>query len=52
MIKSGYSFLKKISWGTFWAIFSQTHLVTLVLSHLNISEFFFTHRLSVLAVWG
>jgi hypothetical protein len=25
----GYAFLSKIDWATFWAIFSQTHQVTL-----------------------
>jgi hypothetical protein len=29
------SMTDKMNWATFWAIFSQTHLVTLVLSYIK-----------------
>jgi hypothetical protein len=32
-VKVMYSFWPKMGWATFWAIFLQTHLVTLVGTH-------------------
>jgi hypothetical protein len=33
-------FFAKMGWATFWAIFSQTHLVTLLLGNRRLPSFF------------
>jgi hypothetical protein len=37
-VKDVYSFSQEMDWATFWAAFSQTHLVTLVFNH-NVLNF-------------
>jgi hypothetical protein len=38
MVKVLYKFWQKMSWATFWAILSQTHLATLLLITINVKH--------------
>jgi hypothetical protein len=35
MVKFQHNFGEKMGWAAFWAIFSQTHLVTLIKSYIG-----------------